>query len=212
MLDRFDNALRALQRRHRRRELSRVAGLDFTSNDYLALSIEPAMRAAIANALNNGLPVGAGGSRLLRGNHSVHQALEARAADFFGTEAALFFGGGYQANQAIWSTLPARGDLVVRDALSHASTLDGLNIGRAEVAVAGHNDPNAFEAEINRWRSGGGKGAIWLAVESLYSMDGDRAPLAELVTIAERHDAFLVIDEAMQRAFTETMVAVCLLT
>ena len=82
------------------------------------------------------MPIGAGGSRLLRGNHREHEALEAEAAAFFGAESALFFGGGFIANLALFSTLPQRGDLVVHDALIHASVHDGMRMGKAERAEA----------------------------------------------------------------------------
>jgi 8-amino-7-oxononanoate synthase len=132
----------------------------------------------------------------LRGNDPEHEALEAEAAVFFGAEAALFFGGGFMANFALFSTLPERGDLVVHDELIHASVHDGLRAGRAERVAARHNDPQAFEDAIVAWRRGVGTGRPWIAVESLYSMDGDRAPLEELATVADRHEAVLVIDEA----------------
>jgi 8-amino-7-oxononanoate synthase len=132
----------------------------------------------------------------LRGNAPEHEALEARAAAFFGTERALFFGSGYVANYALFSTLPQRGDLLVLDARVHASAHEGARAGRAQVTQAAHNDVGAFEEAIRGWREGGGRGRIWLAVESLYSMDGDRAPLNEIAAVAERHDAMLLIDEA----------------
>lgn len=196
MLARYETALAALDRRGRQRALAPRSGLDFSSNDYLALSEAPAMRRALAEALERGVPVGAGGSRLLRGNHPEHEALESEAAEFFGTERALFFGGGYVANFAIFSTLPQRGDLVVHDALIHASAREGMGTGRAEHVEAAHNDANAVERAVKGWRRAGGTGRPWIAVESLYSMDGDRAPLADLAEIADREDAFLVIDEA----------------
>jgi 8-amino-7-oxononanoate synthase len=100
------------------------------------------------------------------------------------------------ANVAIFSTLPKRGDLVVHDALIHASVHDGMRSGKAERAEAAHNDAQAFEDAIRDWRSAGGVGTPWIAVESLYSMDGDRAPLAALIEIADRHEGMLIIDEA----------------
>ena len=126
------------------------------------------------------MPIGSGGSRLLRGNHREHEALEAEAAAFFGAESALFFGGGFIANLALFSTLPQRGDLVVHDALIHAIVHDGMRMGKAERAEARHNDAQAFEDAIKDWRAAGGTGTPWIAVESLYSMDGDRAPLDDL--------------------------------
>ena len=113
---RLSGALDALAARHRLRRLIPAQGLDFASNDYLGLSGAPVLTQAARDALDRGVPLGAGGSRLLRGNHAEHEALEAEAAAFFGTEAALFMGGGFQANQALFSTLPAKGDLILHDA------------------------------------------------------------------------------------------------
>jgi 8-amino-7-oxononanoate synthase len=154
------------------------------------------MRRAIAAALEAGTPIGAGGSRLLRGNCAEHEKLEAEAARFFGAESAIFFASGYVANFAVLTTLPQRGDLLVLDSLVHASIHEGARAGRAEFRMSQHNNPESFEPAIREWRSQGGKGRIWIVVESLYSMDGDFAPLAELVAIADRHDAFLMVDEA----------------
>jgi 8-amino-7-oxononanoate synthase len=191
-----ERALEALSRRGRHRALATAAGIDFASNDYLGLASSNELRDAARVALERGVPVGAGGSRLLRGNHREHEALEAEAAAFFGAESALFFGGGFVANVAIFSTLPQRADLIVHDALIHASVHDGMRASKAERAEARHNDPQAFEDAISDWRAAGGTGTPWIAVESLYSMDGDRAPLAELMAVADRHDGMLVIDEA----------------
>lgn len=191
-----ERALEALARRGRLRQLAPRRGLDFASNDYLGLAEAPELKLAVEAALARGVAVGAGGSRLLRGNHPEHEALEAEAANYFRAERALYFGGGFMANYALFATLPARGDLIVHDALIHASARDGFAASKAEVREAGHNDADAFEDAIKGWRATGGKGRPWIAVESLYSMDGDCAPLADLVAIADRHDAMLVVDEA----------------
>ncbi len=196
MPSRFEHALEALERRGRLRALSARVGVDFSSNDYLGLGASSELREAMAAAIERGVSVGAGGSRLLRGNDPEHEALEAEAAQHFGAEAALFFGGGFVANYALFSTLPSRGDLIVYDSLIHASALDGIRASKAEAVSAAHNNAQAVEDAIKTWRTAGGTGRPWIAVESLYSMDGDRAPLAELVAIAARHDAFLMIDEA----------------
>jgi len=180
----------------RLRRLIPRAGRDFASNDYLGLAGAPELTTALADAIARGVPLGSGGSRLLRGNHDEHEALEAEAARFFGTESALYFSSGYAANATLLSTLPQRGDLVVHDALIHASAHDGLRLGRAEVRSAAHNDPDSFADAIRQWRAEGGTGRAWIAVESLYSMDGDRAPLDELVALADRQEAFLLVDEA----------------
>lgn len=182
--------------RERRRRLLPIEGRDFSSNDYLGLADAPELRAAVSAALARGVPVGSGGSRLLRGNHPEHAALEQEAAAFFGRETALYFSSGYAANAALFATLPQRGDLVVHDALVHASAHEGMRLGRAECRAAHHNDVQAFDEAIGAWRGAGGRGRVWIAVESLYSMDGDLAPLDDLAALARRHEAVLVIDEA----------------
>ena len=180
----------------RRRALERFAGLDFTSNDYLGLANSDELRAAAGEALSRRVPVGSGGSRLLRGNHPEHEALEQTAAVFFGVESALYFSSGYAANQTLFATAPQRGDLVVHDEWIHASVRDGMRQGRAEIVGARHNDAQSIDDEICRWRERGGVGRVWIAVESLYSMDGDGPDLAELDALANHRDALLVIDEA----------------
>jgi 8-amino-7-oxononanoate synthase len=188
--------LQTLAGRGRLRALRGQSGIDFTSNDYLGLAESDELRQAAVDALARGVPIGSGGSRLLRGNHPEHEALEREAAAYFGAEAALYFGGGYVANFAIFSTLPQRGDLVVHDELIHASVHEGVRRVRGESVGVPHNNIDAFDAAIVRWRAAGGKGRVWLSVESLYSMDGDSPNLAELFAVADRHDAMVVIDEA----------------
>jgi 8-amino-7-oxononanoate synthase len=188
--------LAALAEKARLRTLAPREGVDFASNDYLGLAGAPRLKRAVEAAIARGVPVGAGGSRLLRGNHPEHEALEAEAAAFFGSEAALWFATGYGANSALVATLPQRGDLVVYDELIHASIHEGLRLARAEAIAVPHNDADAFEDAITAWRTRGGTGQPWIAVESLYSMDGDFAPLAALAEIAERHEGVLVSDEA----------------
>lgn len=193
---RYVTALDALKDDKRLRGLQPRAGIDFVSNDYLALASAPRMKQAVSAALEAGTPIGAGGSRLLRGNCKEHESLETEAARFFGAETALFFGSGYVANFAVLTTLPQRGDLLVLDSLVHASIREGAQAGRAEFRESAHNDSQSVENTIRDWREEGGKGRVWIVVESLYSMDGDFAPLEELLAIADRHDAFLMVDEA----------------
>jgi 8-amino-7-oxononanoate synthase len=190
------NDLQRLSDTSRLRCLQKRSGLDFSSNDYLGLATSPRLRLAIADALERGVPIGSGGSRLLRGNDPEHDALECEAAAFFGCEAALFFSSGYAANVTLLSTLPQRGDLVIHDALVHASAHEGMRLGRAEHITAPHNDVAVIADLIADWRRRGGTGKPWIAVESLYSMDGDYAPLDELVAVADFHEAMLLIDEA----------------
>jgi len=192
----YVTALDALNAEDRLRSLRPRAGIDFASNDYLALARAPRLKMAVWAALEAGTPIGAGGSRLLRGNCEEHESLEAEAARFFGAETALFFGSGYVANFAVLTTLPQRGDLLVLDSLVHASIHEGARAGRAEFRISAHNDSQSVENTIRDWRAEGGKGRVWIVVESLYSMDGDFAPLEALVAIADRHDAFLMVDEA----------------
>jgi 8-amino-7-oxononanoate synthase len=196
MLDLFEMDLRKLAGRDRLRSLRERRGIDFTSNDYLGLAESEELRWAAGDAVARGVPVGSGGSRLLRGNHPEHEALESEAAAYFGAETALYFGGGYVANFAIFSTLPQREDLVIHDELIHASVHEGLRRGRADFVGVSHNDIDAFDAAIVRWRAAGGKGRPWLSVESLYSMDGDSPDLEALFVVADRHEAMVVIDEA----------------
>jgi 8-amino-7-oxononanoate synthase len=196
MSDSHERALKALERRGRLRELAPRSGIDFSSNDYLGLANSPELTAAVAAALGRGVAIGAGGSRLLRGNDPEHEALEADARTFFDTESCLYFGGGFIANYALFSTLPQRGDLIVHDALIHASVIDGMRAGKAAIVAARHNAPQSFEDAILHWRASGGTGRPWVAVESLYSMDGDKAPLDDLIEVARRHGGVLVVDEA----------------
>ncbi|HEX4150625.1 MAG TPA: 8-amino-7-oxononanoate synthase [Steroidobacteraceae bacterium] len=195
-LDRYQADLNRLAGQSRLRSLVPREGIDFTSNDYLALATSKRLADAVTAAISAGTSIGAGGSRLLRGNAAEHEALESAAAQFFRAERTLFFASGYLANFAVLATLPQRGDLVVIDEFVHASTRDGLRAGRSPFVEARHNDAGAVDEALRAYRAQGGRGQPWIVMESLYSMDGDRAPLSDLAAIAERHDAFLVVDEA----------------
>ena len=198
-MDRFKpyrDQLDALEKAGRKRRLLLPAGKDFSSNDYLGLAQSPFLKDAAQTAISNGIAHGSGGSRLLGGNHPEHEALEAFAAAHYGAESSLFFGSGFAANTALFATLPQTGDLVLYDSLIHASVHDGMKLGRSAFKAFKHNDCDNLEQEIRTWRANGGTGTIWIAVESLYSMDGDRAPLADLARLADQHDAMLIIDEA----------------
>lgn len=195
-LARYEQQLQALAGEQRRRSLVARAGIDFASNDYLGLAASPRLAEAVIAAARSGVTIGSGGSRLLRGNCAEHEALEAAAARYFGSEATLYFSTGYAANSALFATLPQTGDLVVYDELIHASAHEGMRLGRAATQAVSHNDAQAFDDAIAGWRRHGGTGRPWIAIESLYSMDGDRAPLEALAAVAERHEAMLLIDEA----------------
>ncbi|AUH64497.1 8-amino-7-oxononanoate synthase [Paracoccus zhejiangensis] len=191
----FRDQLADLAGQARLRRLNPRAGVDFSSNDYLGLAGSPRLADAARRALEAEVPVGAAGSRLLRGNVDLQEAFEAEAARFFGAEAVLGFGGGYVANFALLSTLPQRGDLLLLDELCHASANEGARAGRAEVLRFRHGDVGHAEALIGTWRADGHRGTVWIAVESLYSMDGDIAPLDDLAKLADAQ-GFLVVDEA----------------
>lgn len=192
----FQRQLNALSARDRLRRLMPREGRDFASNDYLGLARDPVIARTVADAIMRGVPVGSGGSRLLRGNAPEHEALEEKAARFFGSESALYFSTGFVANSALFATLPQKGDLILADELIHASAHDGLRMARADHRFARHNDVDAFRAAIRSWRAQGGTGRVWIAIETLYSMDGDLAPVADLADLAEAEEAWLLIDEA----------------
>lgn len=182
--------------RGRARALIPARGLDFASNDYLGLRASADLAQAVTEALARGVAVGAGGSRLLRGNDPEFGALEHEAAAFFGAEACLYMGGGFQANQAVFATLPMAGDLVLHDALIHASAHEGMRLGAAELRRFRHNDVADAAGQIRLWRAAGGRGRVWIALETLYSMDGDFAPAEDFAALARREDAVLILDEA----------------
>ncbi len=193
---RLSQALDVIKSRHRLRSLAPRQGLDFASNDYLGLVSSDLMKQAAQDVLDRGVPLGSGGSRLLRGNHPEHEALESEAAAFFGADAALYIGGGFQANQAIFSTLPAAGDLILHDTLIHASAHEGMRLGRADKLPFPHNDVAGVRQVLKDWRAAGNSGQIWIAVESVYSMEGDLAPLTDFAQFARAENAVLIVDEA----------------
>lgn len=190
----FQTKLQQLKELGRYRSLSLPNGIDLSSNDYLGMASHPELRACAIEALEGGIDIGAGGSRLLRGHTNAHAELEDYAAGHFNAPATLYFGSGFMANYALLTTLPARGDVVLYDALVHASMRDGLKAMDAKAYKFAHNDLNALEDLLKRYRDNAGK--IWIAVESVYSMDGDFSPLSEIYDLAIKYDAYVFIDEA----------------
>jgi len=186
--------IRQLEEGAQYRALQPASGIDFSSNDYLGFAAHPALREAAHKFIDSGESLGSGGSRLLRGNHPAHKSLEIYAADYFGSERALFFSSGYQANAAIFQSLPARGDVIIFDSLIHASAREAIQASPARRIRAAHNDLQAYEDALKKHRDSAGH--IWIAVESVYSMDGDCAPLAELQKLAQEYGATLIVDEA----------------
>ncbi|MGP8059072.1 MAG: aminotransferase class I/II-fold pyridoxal phosphate-dependent enzyme [Acidimicrobiales bacterium] len=164
--------------------------VSFASNDYLGLSQHPSVVAAAHEALDR-WGAGAGASRLVTGSRPVHRDLEEALADWRGTEAAVVFPTGFAANLGLLSALGTRGARIYSDELNHASIIDGCRLSRAEVSVYRHADPDHLEALL-----AGGRGPAVVVTDSVFSMDGDAAPLAELAARCRRHDALLVLDEA----------------
>ncbi len=161
------------------------------SNDYLGLADHPRVRGAAAEAAMR-WGAGAGASRLISGNMVPHRRLEERLAEFEGYEAALLFGSGYLANTGAIAALARRGEVVFSDELNHASIIDGCRLSRAETFVYRHGDVEHLawglaEAE--------GRGSL-IVTDGVFSMDGDVAPLEQLLRLARRHDCRLMVDEA----------------
>ena len=165
----------------------------FAGSNYLDLAAHPAVaNAAAAAARDSGCA--AGGSRLINGNGELHEALESELAAFLRRESALVFATGYMANVGVLPALVGPGDVVLSDALSHASIVDGCRLSRAEVRVFPHGDADALGrllAEVAR----PGRRAL-VAVDGVYSMDGDVAPLPKLVDVAKRFGALVLVDDA----------------
>ena len=167
--------------------------VDFASNDYLGLSAHPAVVASARDALAR-YGVGAGASRLMSGDLKIHHELEEDVAAFKGTEAALVFTSGYQANTAVIPALVDRHDVIFADGLSHASLLDGVLLSRAKLFRFRHNDPDDLAVLLERHR--GQYSRTMVVTESIFSMDGDRAPLRQLVELKNRYQCRLYVDEA----------------
>jgi 8-amino-7-oxononanoate synthase len=174
------------------RTLQSPAGIDLSSNDYLNLSCDPRVVNAFVGAARRG-GVGSTGSRLLRGHRDAFAEVEAQFAAFKGTERALYFSSGYLANLAVLTTLTESGDVVFSDALNHASLIDGLRLSRARRVVFPHNDLQQLSSLLESEQCGGLR---FVVVESVFSMDGDFAPLAELGRLCDGAGAVLVVDEA----------------
>jgi 8-amino-7-oxononanoate synthase len=164
--------------------------VNFSSNDYLGLASHPALADAARGALDAG--AGAGSSRLVVGSLRAHHDLEAALAAFEGAEATLLYNSGYAANLGAVVSLVGRGDAIFSDALNHASLVDGAHLSRAEVQVYRHLDLGHL-ADLLRASSGQRK---LILSDTVFSMDGDLAPLPELVALAESHGAMVVADEA----------------
>jgi glycine C-acetyltransferase len=166
--------------------------INFSSNNYLGLANHPALREAAKAAIDR-YGCGSGASRLISGNMTLHEELESKIAELKETEAALVFNSGFQANTGIIPVLVGEGDVILSDALNHASIIDGCRLARAKVVVYGHCDLDELERGLKYSLPNGRK---LIVTESLFSMDGDEAPLVDIVSLAERHGAIVMVDEA----------------
>jgi 8-amino-7-oxononanoate synthase len=167
--------------------------LSFSCNDYLGLSTHPAVKAAAIDATQR-FGVGAGASRLVTGNHPLYAVLEARLAAQKGTQAACVFGSGYLANIGVIGALVGADDLILLDDLSHACLYAGAQLSRAKVMTFRHNDVAHAAALLDAHRREARR--VLLVTETVFSMDGDRAPMAGLGDLCQRHDAWLLSDDA----------------
>ncbi len=161
------------------------------SNNYLGLADHPSVREAAAEAAMR-YGAGAGASRLVSGNMTIHRRLEEQLAEFKRAEACLLFGSGYLANAGVVSALAREGDVVFSDELNHASIVDGCRLARAETFVYDHADPDHLEWGL---RQAEGRGSL-IVTDGVFSMDGDIAPLEEIVELGLRFDARVMVDEA----------------
>jgi glycine C-acetyltransferase/8-amino-7-oxononanoate synthase len=161
------------------------------SNNYLGLADHPRVREAAAEAAMR-YGAGSGASRLVSGNMTIHRRLEEQLTDFKGAEACLLFGSGFLANAGVVSALAREGDVVLSDSLNHASIIDGCRLSRAETFVYDHCDVDHLEWGLQQ---AAGRGAL-IVTDGVFSMDGDTAPLPEIVELAQRYDARVMVDEA----------------
>jgi 8-amino-7-oxononanoate synthase len=166
--------------------------INFSSNNYLGIANHPALAAAAKAAIDR-YGCGSGASRLISGNMALHEELETKLAQFKDTEAALVFNSGFQANTGILSTLVGEGDVIFSDALNHASIIDGCRLSRATTQVYGHGDLDQLETQLKEAPSSARK---LIVSESIFSMDGDQAPLVGIVELAEKYNAMVMVDEA----------------
>jgi len=165
--------------------------LNLSSNDYLGLSQDPRLIAAARDAAAR-WGVGAGASRLVVGHLALHEEVEDRLAAFKGTEAAVIFSTGYMANVGAISALVGSGDTVFCDRLNHASIYDGIKLSGANLARFPHRDLNRLEDLLQK----AGSGRRLIVTDSVFSVDGDLAPLQEIVDLKDRYGAWLMVDEA----------------
>lgn len=183
-----------LESRAQLRHLETARGIDLGSNDYLGLATDPRMKQAVLDAVDAAPRIASTGSRLLSGHDEGWTTVENNFARWIGAEAALYFTSGYAANIGLLSAILRPDDVIFSDSANHASLIDGMRLAKSKRVIFPHLDLNALEAEL-RWAHSG-SGARFIVVESIFSMDGDRAPLCEIAALAARYEAELIVDEA----------------
>ena len=192
MLERMKADLAALRAVGQFRELATPEGIQLSSNDYLGLSTNGRLKDAIVHAAEKGVAVSSTGSRLISGNSREWEELEADFAKFMAVEAALYFPSGYAANIGLLSSVLKPTDTVFSDSANHASLIDGIRLSRARKVIFPHLDLDCLEDALIR---NGNPGRSVIVVESVFSMDGDRAPLRELIGLCDRYGALLIVDQ-----------------
>jgi 8-amino-7-oxononanoate synthase len=186
--------LRELESRSQRRTLVEITGVNLCSNDYLGLADNSALKQTAIEAMANATRVGGTGSRLLSGHAVVWNELEEEFATFAGSEAALYFGSGYAANIGLLTSLANKNDVIFSDSLNHASIIDGIRLSGARKVIYPHRDLNALESSLKEYQSARGRKLI--VTETVFSMDGDVAPVDAIVALAQKYGASVIIDEA----------------
>lgn len=165
--------------------------INFSSNDYLGLANHPAL---LTNQISNGKSYGAGAAHLVTGHHLEHHLLEDELADWLGCERVLLFSTGYTANLAIQQTLMQKGDWILADKLNHASLIDGALCSEADVKRYPHSDMNALEKRLQQAQKQNIQSLI--VTDGVFSMDGDLAPLPEIIALQKRYNTWLFVDDA----------------
>ncbi|HET8861368.1 8-amino-7-oxononanoate synthase [Marivirga sp.] len=187
---------------YRKLKLSQEGLIDFSSNDYLGLTKVEEIHSNSTCFVDNG----ASGSRLLSGNKKYHEETEKFLANYFLSDSALLFNSGYMANLGVLSSVPQKADTVLMDELSHVCIKEGVRLSRANYFNFKHNDLHDLEKKLKNIESGN----KFIVVESVYSMDGDEAPLREIVALANEFDAEIIVDEAHSTGlYGETGFGLC---
>jgi len=194
LTQRMEDSLALLERESQLRELRVDTGVNLTSNDYLGLASDPRLKSALLEGVEECKRTGSTGSRLLSGHDPTWDELEEEFAAFAGTDSSLFFSSGFAANTGLLSALLEKDDLVFSDALNHASIIDGIRLSGAKRVIYPHADLDSLEQSLRANQHH--PGARVIVTESIFSMEGDRAQLAEISRLATQYDADLIVDEA----------------